>query len=433
MNQDGPTMFQSGWASIVPVVILAALVFGLNAGHQVQQSVADQQQQLAQRLVEGSGYTLDRNDVAVPQFYPMWGMSLVMAVPLTLRIDATSTLLLVQFLLSLIGVGMAVRVSGARIGLFATLLLIPWFALMSVRWADAWSAFFMVASVGALYRSFSHAGHRWTIVAGCAVGLAAQFRSDVLAWTWLMAAISFVPGVQRSLRRPTLTVALVALLWMTPWAVRSASSGVEHAPFLGSSNVGAVAYISLGQLPGNPWNISHVDADAMALARTKGLDDPWSPTAGAYFRTAVVESVLAHPFAAAAKVGWNIGRAVVGGLYVGEFPAVMAGPSEWADQQRLLGELQFGELVARTGFAGSMLWLVQLVIRIASVVVLAYLLWTVMDRMRPSHRSSIDLVDLALVAMVVSKLVLIGLLQYEARHMNAIYLPLLMLYARRQS
>ena len=72
-------------------------------------------------------------------------------------------------------------------------------------------------------------------------------------------------GWRPLVRRDVLIWAALSLLSLTPWALH-AHRHTGHAA-LSSTNSGMVAYITLGQLPDNPWGVQHIDGAAGAAAR----------------------------------------------------------------------------------------------------------------------------------------------------------------------
>lgn len=189
-----------------------------------------------------------------------------------------------------------------------SLLGICWWVFGSVLWPYSLAANFMVLNVIYLCKAYQDGKVKWVIIAALLAGLMLNLRSDYL---YLIGVISLLLPLYffrkgRSLFIASLSYPLIVLLALLPWAIHSKAWTGQYS--LTSSNSGHVFYISLGQLPGNPWGITPVDGDpAMRniIDEQIGPDEiTTSPAATKVLMKAWKENVKDHPGAYVRKVGW---------------------------------------------------------------------------------------------------------------------------------
>jgi hypothetical protein len=179
---------------------------------------------------------------------------------------------LTQLLLCLTALAVFYRVFALTPKGWHLALLLPFAALLSVKWPDAPAGCLLFFLWAGLYR-YASAGRRGALLAaGGAAALLANFRSEYLLYPALLAAMAALPAF-RAWRRRLLVAAVVLLLAMlaglAPWSWRAHRHGGPW--LLSATNGGGVAYISLGQLPGNPWGIRPVDDVMWQAVRENGL------------------------------------------------------------------------------------------------------------------------------------------------------------------
>jgi len=118
------------------------------------------------------------------------------------------------------------------------------------------------------------------------------------------------------------------MVWLTatyamliPWMVYTHAT--VGCPLLTSTNGGHTLFISLGQLPGNPWGITPMDGDpAMheTLRRHFGREQSsLILESDQFLRRRFVELIRAAPFAYAKKCAYSAISVVVEGFYPGVF------------------------------------------------------------------------------------------------------------------
>ncbi len=96
----------------------------------------------------------------------------------------------------------------------------------------------------------------------------------------------------------------------------------NHQVFLPTTtNAGGVLYISLGQLPNNKWNRTHIDEEAHQFIKEKTdgkINDPWGYEANILLKKQFVEDVKKHPTEFIKKLIYNAYYITIGGLYTTE-------------------------------------------------------------------------------------------------------------------
>jgi len=256
-------------------------------------------------------------------------------------------------------------------------------------------------------------------------------RSELLVTILFLVAFLFV-GDLRSEARTAAIAVLIALATLGPWVARSvAYDGVVR---FGTTNRGGVLYISLGQLPGNPWHIGYSDKYAWAYARKHGVENPWSPEGDRILTQAFVEAVEHHPVAYVRKVAWTAFLSVAGGLYTGEYDewiptrtkdnikkAIATERSPFAKARTLLAQGPIGALLVSAE---------KILFRVFQLMwfPLAILLVVLFERdcrRTPSHP-----VGLIIASLLVAKIILSAFVQYEPRHMTEIYLLVFLAFVR---
>jgi hypothetical protein len=113
--------------------------------------------------------------------------------------------------------------------------------------------------------------------------------------------------------------AAVAWIVLLPWAVHYYRETGRLS--LTSSNGGMVAFISLGQLPNNPWAAVAADEYAYAYLRRHGIAAPAeSDTGNRILFGEYLRRIKEHPDAFVARIAWNAAATLLSGFYGGEVP-----------------------------------------------------------------------------------------------------------------
>ena len=268
---------------------------------------------------------------------------------------------------------MRARTHHPRLLLALLATAVPWFALAVVRWPTGLAAAATATACLCLGMATSARPVWHGLAAGLALAAAAQLRSEALAVAVVLATAACLGrwrGGPQWRAGPAVAALALALVAMVPWARHYHAQTGRWS--LTSSNGAAVAWMSLGQLPANPWGIRHHNLHASAWVRRRGVracesidsrlsgkrasDSRWgklleftsssfgpqrkkqrtqrlesedsqpltahtfSDPARQEFEAAWLEAIQAHPGAAARKVAHNLRNVVLGGLFVGDVP-----------------------------------------------------------------------------------------------------------------
>lgn len=256
--------------------------------------------------------------------YPLWGYPFVL-----LLIRRYDLIAIPQVVLGTVAMtALFVRVRSAlpehRTAVAILFLAaIPWYLLHSVKWPLSFAASFSMLATVLLERAIRTNSVRLGCGAGILFGIALYFRSEFL---YLPLFIVVVAVLSRSTRRlpavplwPVATCAITAWAVLIPWALHYHQQTGHFS--LTASQRGIVAYISLGQLPRNPWGAVYEDEYAYAYLNENAPhltvnSDP----ADRLLVEEFTRRVKAHPGAFAAKMVWNGGVSLVSGFYGGEIP-----------------------------------------------------------------------------------------------------------------
>jgi hypothetical protein len=411
---------------------IGLLVAALNSHHYIEQVIYyDHYVPMAQQFA-GTGH----RDIMT---YPIWGYSLLMN-----ALPSDSLLVPVQVLLS----------AAAMFALFSAMyrekivrrhLLIllfaaawPWYALHSVKWPVSISVSLTTLSLVFLFRSIKQ-GRIWMAVAGgILAGVALNFRSHFLLLGATLIGIAAISWVVRRregipLVAPTI-YAVCAILCLVPWGFHYRAETGHFS--LNSSEGGMVAYITLGQLPGNPWNIVHDDSSAMEAVRQ--VDPGLKSYSDAGHRILIrkfVSNVTDHPWAFAEKIVHNFANLFFGGFYNWD-------PPHRSEQQDRNLEIMKEKLKHRFGFnpnvreiaeyrqsgewdsfsvdAGTVLTVALLLL--ATALGSLYLIISLLGFVISIPRIIISPLYFILGSFVIYVVATVSFIQYTPRHINPLYL-----------
>ena len=147
---------------------------------------------------------------------------------------------------------------------------LPWFFFHTVIWPYSLGANLLMLGIFSLFRYSDSQKITWLVFSSLSFGLMLNFRSDYLFYVVFLVVL--IPILQWAKFRKikvlhiTLWIGLIFLL-LLPWSQYSKlKSG--HRLFK-TTNKGHFLFISLGQLPDNPWNITPVDKDSIMVQLVK--------------------------------------------------------------------------------------------------------------------------------------------------------------------
>jgi hypothetical protein len=200
-------------------------------------------------------------------------------------------------------------------------------------------------------------GNRWLgLAAGGVAGLALYFRSEFLYFPlFVVLCIGLarrVPRLRDTARRmalaPGVICAAAAWVALIPWAIHYHRETGRYS--LTASQRGIVAFISLAQLPNNPWGAVYLDEYAYDYLKERGVgavavSDSGDRVLYEEFKRRVRE----HPGAFAKKMIWNGIRTAVSGFYNGEIPLTVAENEQLGRLRERIKARAVPSLAAATG------------------------------------------------------------------------------------
>lgn len=294
-------------------------------------------------------------------------------------------LFIFQFITCIIGISFFYKFFNLEKKLWHIPLYTPFIALLSVRWPDAIVATLLIIIAYYFKESLRNHSKKYAIISGLLFGLLLNFRSEYLGLLFALAVIAIVSLFRdRKLYFNLFVLTILSTLFMLlPWAYYSYS--INKHIHLAATNGGGVLYISLGQLPNNPWDITHSDSVAYSVAKENGVDDPYSARGDSLLTAKFLYDIESKPIAYSEKIGYNLLSSLVRGVYIGEYSNI-----------------------------------IEKGIKIIFILIFdLLLLMTCIYLVRQMKRSFILSIVLT---FILYKFALITLVQYEPRHMNTIYL-----------
>lgn len=198
------------------------------------------------------------------------------------------------------------------------ILTTPWFALHSVPWPSSISASLTLAAAALVPHIYRAGQTRWLpiLAGGLLLGVAGNFRSDVLLLALALAPVLVISGHLR----PSVWLRLGVWLGsayglMLPWLIFTWC--VTGMPLLTSTNAGLTALTGFGEVRDNRWGITLNDEDpAVAQLIVRRLGHPAPPVSFAADRVLKEEFarlVRADPGEYLRKVRRTLWRHVTGG------------------------------------------------------------------------------------------------------------------------
>jgi hypothetical protein len=266
--------------------------------------------------------------------YPTWGYPLVLILIRVYDLVVIPQVLLAAVAMTALFFRVRVELSEhQRAVAMLFVFALPWYLLHSVKWPLSFAASFSTLGVVVLERAVRSRSISHGVGAGLLFGAGLYFRSEFLYLPIFIALVGLLSRVTERLPRlplaPLVACALSAWILLIPWALHYRQQTGHFS--LTASQRGIVAFISLGQLPRNPWGAVYEDEYAYAYL------DQVAPHLGANSDDAdrllfeeFKRRVRAEPLAFAAKMVWNGGISLVSGFYGGEVPL---SPAQW-DQFR---------------------------------------------------------------------------------------------------
>lgn len=202
---------------------------------------------------------------------------------------------------------------------------IPWYAFHALRWPYSEASTLLVLSFSVLLVAVRRSGPAFPLFAlsGVLYGGLLNFRSDYILLPVFVIIVIVALSAPRLLqvRRMAIWVAAMVVA-LIPWMIYS-HRATGHV-LLTSTNSGHVLYISLGQLPANPWGITPSDGDPRMHRELdahfhRGGISSLTYSSDNYLRRRFITLVSQHPGAWLHKDLLDARHTLTGGFYNGEF------------------------------------------------------------------------------------------------------------------
>lgn len=250
--------------------------------------------------------------------YPTWGYPAVLWL-----MPRYSWIVAVQVILGAAAMTWAYRrlltelPANRHIVTLAFVAAVPWYALQSVKWPLSFASSLLLLAALTLDGGLRHSRILLGCLAGLLLGAVLYFRSEFLMIPVFL-PLFYCLCSRRWLRWHEAAAfgvaALTALLLLLPWAVNYKRLTGRYS--LTASQGGLVAFLSLGQLPANPWGAEYRDEYAFEyLAKVGVRTARYSDAGDRVLMEEYKRRVAEHPGAFARKVMWNGVLLFAGGFY----------------------------------------------------------------------------------------------------------------------
>lgn len=403
------------------VFIFMMLIFVLNGGHLAQQVVfTDYYIPLAESILNNFEYGINGKLMT----YPMWGYSFFMI--LGRVFGSFDNVLIIQFILSILAIFSIYKNFGIEFKNWHLLLFIPFISLCSVKWNDAIVASFIVFYISSLYKTTQNNSIKLNIIAGLLFGVILNLRSEYI----LLLPIQFlifisVKSVRQSVKlKKHSVIYLTSILTLLPWGIRNY---IEFDEFkIGSSNGASVMYISLGQLEDNIWGINPVDETAFKLVKKKGVRDPYSLEGEKILTEEFISKVVENPDEYVKKIINNLAKFVTGGVYTGEYGSLLITDNQ---RVRLDSKINMSEGLEKFSVITNEDFYIAYPVLFEKIILLIYrMIWLliILTYIYVLFKGKWDLILVLSLVFLIHKVIIVGGIQYEYRHVNSIYIPIVL-------
>jgi|GEM_PF-1630243 len=454
--------------------VFVAIVFLLNFNHLNQQGTYENIfRQISINLLDGKGYVCSSLG-NIPLLYPLWGYTGI--VFLDVLFDFNNALvLIIQYLLCMIVINLFYQEYNLKPKYRHLLYFIPFIAFMSVKWPDAIVGALLFIYGYFILRSLLVDGKRdkgvvnqksevrsqntediekksfdklrmtsddklsmtgrknnwrYIIFSGIVLGLILNFRTEYLFMPLVFLVFIFFPhmkGRRIQLFKTTIISWVIAIILLLPWAYRAKiiSGDLQFT----ASNSGAVMYLSMGQLPNNKWGIAPYDKTVYDIADSLGFPSPYSYQANTYFNQKSSELIMADPLEFGKKMGYNFFSIWKGGVYTGEFANYFITENRRSEIDNLInntkGILNKINILTNLKLSESLSLFSEKALQGIFIPVVFLLLVLFILSYYKQKDDYMNVVFLVGAAIILYKVAIVCLVQYEYRHINSIYLFLL--------
>ncbi|MFA6571094.1 MAG: hypothetical protein WCT77_07640 [Bacteroidota bacterium] len=405
------------------------LIFVANYFHLNQQGIYSEfYQNIAQNILHCQGYSVPAFSNE-PLFYPMWGYTFLVLIDAIFG-NTSIIILLFQALLAFAGIFYFYKIFAIEKKLFHILLFIPFIALMSVKWPDAIVGFLLLPFAFYNKEFIENPKLRTAIIAGIIFGVLCNFRSEYLLIPFIQFAFIIVPKIRNNfipLAKFNIIVLVITVICLTPWAIRSyvLSGELRYS----SSNSGMVFYLSLGQLPNNKWKIAPIDKTAIDLVESQGNTYPFSSKGDRILKDNFIKSVQAEPAEFIKKIFYNGFKSFTGGVYTGEYSTFFIQKNRLIKIQDSINSTsgtmnKLKNITILPASESTVLLTEKLIQIIFSIVFFLSIIFLVFFIFSKSFTKYLSL-KIVVTSIFIYKIISVSLIQYEYRHMNAVYVLLL--------
>jgi 4-amino-4-deoxy-L-arabinose transferase-like glycosyltransferase len=175
---------------------------------------------------------------------------------------------------------------------------LPWHDLEVTLYPSAPASSLALLALLSLERTLARGSFRWALVAGILLGLAQNFRTEIVLLPTFLGIVLYALSRFVDLKIPTLRPMWIfiatAFLMQIPWA----QFYHEHAGrySLTESNFGHVLYVSLGSNLHNPWGIEANDQAAYKAVKDAGYSfSSLSEQGNKFLLSVALQKVKEHP------------------------------------------------------------------------------------------------------------------------------------------
>jgi len=404
--------------------VTCLVIFILNINHLTQQYIYyDVIMPLSQSIIDLNGYI---DNYGKPAFYPLWGYPFLQVIGLYVKQPELFTLSF-QFGLAIVGVYYFFKLFRIEKKYYYIPFILPFFAIMSVKIPDS-----IIASLLLPYLFYLNEYNRNgkllnLILAGILLGVCANFRSEYLflPLAQFLFALIFAKQSKRRIFVSYSIISILTFIMLFPWALRSYILTDDFR--FSATNGGAVAYISLGQLRNNKWGIQPFDSTAYSIAKSQGIENPYSVIGDNFFKKEFRRKVFEEPIEFLKKAMSNTLQVFLRGVYTGEYANLFITHQRRMEINNYLlaqgGHIK--QLNALLDFQSneSIPILIEKFIQFIFILLLFALFLMMLFK-------SLDFtflnqnISIIVISLILYRIATIAIIQYEYRHINSFYLLL---------
>lgn len=410
--------------NILTSAIFVLFIFFLNYNHQIQQGTfVHIFESLADNILSGKGYTysLFGGENAT---YPLWGFTLQI---LPMKIMGITELgsLFINFLFCFIALIYFYRLFKIKFRYWHNLFFIPFYALMSTKTPDAAALSLILPAIFYAQEFIKNNNLKYAVLSGIFFGIILNFRSEYIYFPFFLIIISlfFIKSVPLiKMLKLSLIILIVSLTIMLPWSIRTYSLNGKF--LIGASNGGTVAYISLGELQGNRWEIVPKDKSAFDFVANYGLSNPYSIEGDNLLKKEFFRLVKSAPLEYTEKCLNNLVDAITGGLYTGEYSSLFIDKVRYKEIENdisdIVGKVNKLKYVYNLPtYEFISIFFEKLLRAISMVLFFAMILLYLINQRRKLISPELNLL---IMSVIIYKFFIVSALQYEYRHMNQIFM-----------